>query len=103
MNAEEAKKMALAHKKQIEENLEVRKSTLHKKDVDLLLSHFYDQIEKFVKKGKLSTDNIEFDNDRFSDFIVSDVNDRLTKEGYNLIKSVHNAYNKVTFIVSWST
>lgn len=101
MDAATAKKLALKNKENIDTSLEIKKEDLFSSEVKLLHGHFKVKIEEAVKKGHLSTDPIKFDGDRFSLDVVREVNALLKLEGYSLQKEHHNAYNKVTFQISW--
>lgn len=102
MNASEAKKLAEANKKNQQIKLETKKQDSFNADVEILLAHFRSKIKESVDKGHLSTPEITFDSDRFSDAIIREVSDQLRDDDYTLNMSKHNAYQKTMFTVSWA-
>lgn len=101
MNAAEAKKLAAANKKQMEENVKIRHEKVEKADSALLYKYFHDKIDETVKKGLFSVSGMSFDGDRFEPTVITDVTLLLRDEGYFLSMEKHNAYNKLTFSISW--
>ncbi len=102
MDAQQAKQVALNHRKRIDENLSIKKQDAYAGDVKVLSDHFKKKIEEHVNKGALVTDSISFPADRFSDAVITEVTHDLRKDGFHINMERHIAYGKVIFTVSWS-
>ncbi len=59
MNAEQAKLIALDHRKRIDENFSIKKRDAHATEVGVLSDHFRRKIEDYVNKGALVTDAMQ--------------------------------------------
>lgn len=102
MKASDAKQAALDNKKKLDETHQIRKDDRQRNDVATLLSHFHTSIQEAVNKGNLSTPEIQFPVDRFTDEVVREVATKLRDDGYNLVQNKHNAFQMTKFQISWS-
>lgn len=102
MNAQDAKKQAEANKAQIAENVKIRIDKAKLDNVESLMLHFRIQIGEAVKKGLMTTAEISFPVDRFTDEVIREVSDQLKADGYNLSMNKHNAFQTVGFTINWA-
>ena len=102
MNAKDAKKLAEQNKAQAEEKRRLDKETARETDVQLLVDHFQKKIDEAVDAGRLSAKDIKFSADRFTNEVVNDAVDQIRAEGYSVAMEKHNAYNTITFKISWT-
>jgi len=100
MNAKEARekveKMNAAHT----EKLKLQRATQHSDDVEHLYKHFQDKIEKEIEQRKFSVEMTLTDN-MYSNEIISEVVNKLRKDGYQILKETHNAFKTIKFNISW--
>lgn len=101
MTADEARKLATKNKERMKKAFDIEKRDAFQGDVESLVNHFKAQINDAVERGSLKTKEISFPSDRFSDEVISEVNNLLKKDGFNLTMVKNHAFNKTAFSITW--
>lgn len=102
MTAQEAKRLAEANRKQIEDRTKVLKGDLMDQLTNTLRDHFNSKINEGIKAGRLVTEPMTFDIERFPDDAVRKIAQELRDNGFNIESNKNSAYKKVTYTISWT-
>lgn len=100
MNAKDAREKVEKLNSMQADKLKLQQEIQYEDQVNHLYKHFKNKIDEEVQARKFSVETTLGEN-MYNNEIVTDVVNKLKKDGYQVQKETHNAFKTVKFIISW--